>query len=335
MSASSLLQHRPVFVALTVGDPSGIGPELVMDLLGDEELADRVRLVVVGPGDLRPSEVPQWEGREAPGGAPLGHRWCESEGTGQVVMGKAQRSCGLAALAALRRGVELARSGEVAALVTAPVCKEALHLAGETVEGQTEYLGRLDGAEQCEMVAMVGDLRVILLTRHMSLKDALAGVKQRAIVERLQLFDETLRREGVTNPRLVVAGLNPHAGEGGLFGSEEHEQIEPAIAEARSLGLDVSGPVSPDAVFLEAARGRWDGVLALYHDQAFIPLKLLSHGRGVTLLAGLSFRRLSPVHGTAFDIAGQGIADATNLKAAVLAAAQGAVASARECIESR
>ena len=312
-------------IALTIGDPAGIGPELVQALLDDDALARDVQLVVVGPEDLKPEGLGFWQGPDSPDSTT--HLWCPTPGSGRVTMGSAQADCGRTALAALRCGADMAQTGDVAALVTAPVCKEALHLAGEEVEGQTELLGRWAGAEQCEMVAVAGNLRVMLLSRHLSLAAALKEVRHPTIVERLRLFDSTLRAEGIPAPRLAVAGLNPHAGEGGLFGSEEIEEIAPAVAEARARGISVHGPISPDRVFLEGARGQWDGILALYHDQGFIPLKLLSEGRGVTLLAGLPYRRLSPVHGTAFDIAGSGRADPTNLRIAVQMAASGGLGS--------
>jgi len=320
---STLTPHRNTRpkIALTVGDPAGIGPELVQALLADDALARDVQLVVVGPEDLKPEGVGSWQGAAAPDSAT--HLWCVTPGTGRVTMGHAQADCGRTALAALRRGADMAQAGEVAALVTAPVCKEALHMAGEEVEGQTELLGRWSGAKQCEMVAIAGKLRVMLLSRHLPLAVALKEVCRATIVERLRLFDATLRAEGIPAPRLAVAGLNPHAGESGLFGSEEIDEIAPAVSEACALGLSVQGPISADRVFLEGSRGHWDGVLALYHDQGFIPLKLLSQESGVTLLAGLPYRRLSPVHGTAFDIAGEGRADPTNLRVAVQMAAWG------------
>jgi len=324
---STLTPHRSkrARIALTVGDPAGIGPELVQSLLDDEGLAREVQLVVVGPEDLRPGGVGIWEGAGSSDSAP--HLWCATPGSGRVTMGSAQADCGRTALAALRCGADMAQAGDVAALVTAPVCKEALHMAGGEVEGQTELLGRWAGAKNCEMVAVAGNLRVMLLSRHLPLAVALKRVRRTAIVERLRLFDSTLRAEGIPAPRLAVAGLNPHAGESGLFGSEEIDEIAPAVEEARALGMSVHGPISPDSVFLEGARGQWDGILALYHDQGFIPLKLLSEGRGVTLLAGLPYRRLSPVHGTAFDIAGSGRADPGNLRIAVQMAARGALGS--------
>lgn len=303
-------------IALTVGDPAGIGPEIVLEALEDNALARRVRLLVIGPAALRPAALPNSGVDDRPG-----HRWLETPGPDSWTMGEAQESCGAAALAALREGVRLARAHQVAALVTAPVCKEALHLAGEKIEGQTELLARLDETSRFEMIGLSGKLRVMLLTRHLPLSEAIASITTKRVVQHLELFDEALRGIGIEHPRIALAGLNPHAGEGGILGREEQEILEPGVQRARAAGIDVLGPRSPDTVFLEASEGDFDGVLALYHDQAFIPLKLLSHGTGVTWIAGLSFLRLSPVHGTAFDIAGKGVADASNLLAAIGTAA--------------
>jgi len=296
-------------LALTVGDPAGIGPEIVATALADEELSRVLSLVVVGPLALKPDELALYGEQE-----PDAHAWRVTDGPETWDMGKVQPSCGRAALEALRVGADLAQSGRVTALVTAPVSKEALHLAGEAVEGQTELLVRWSGAQRCQMLAVAEPLRVLLLSRHLPLREAIANIDGKSIVQHLELLDETLRALGLAErPRLALPGLNPHAGESGLLGSEETDVLEPAVREACARGLDVTGPRSPDTVFLEALNGRWDGVLALYHDQAFLPLKLTGGDRGLTLIAGLPYLRLSPVHGTAFDIAGTGRASAGNL----------------------
>ncbi|MEZ6014339.1 MAG: 4-hydroxythreonine-4-phosphate dehydrogenase PdxA [Planctomycetota bacterium] len=344
---------RPL-IALTVGDPAGIGPETVAAALARPELRERMALLVIGPEALRPRTVPRLMGdaEAAPdldaglaGGSGPGHgagadararrplpeaavraaravadvAWLATPGPTQWSLGEVQASCGAAAVAALEAGHRYALAGAVDALVTAPVNKAALHLAGTRVEGQTELLARWCEVTRYEMIGMAGALRVMLLTRHMPLVAAIEAAREAALpgglLERhVALFDEALRAlVGIDRPRLAVAGLNPHAGEGGILGRDELERFAPAVARARASGFDVAGPVSPDAVFYEALQGRYDGVLALYHDQAFIPLKLLSNGRGVTVIAGLPYLRLSPMHGTAFDIAGQGLADPTNL----------------------
>ena len=305
-------------IALTVGDPAGIGPEVVMAALADPAVRRRLRVLVLGPGSLRPAHIPVRDS----GSSEESAAWIETFDPGAWKIGEVQASCGRAAIAALRAGHQLAIAGEADALVTGPVSKRALHLGGEEVEGQTELLGRWSNVERLEMIGISGSLRVMLLTRHLPLARAIASITRASVLDRLLLLDESLRSFGIESPRLALAGLNPHAGEGGVLGREESEILEPAVREARAAGLDVSGPRSPDTVFLEASRGSFDGVLALYHDQAFIPLKLLSNGEGVTVLAGLPYLRVSPVHGTAFDIAGRGIASPANLIAALVQAGE-------------
>jgi 4-hydroxythreonine-4-phosphate dehydrogenase len=316
--SSSAVDDRPR-LAVTVGDPAGIGPEVVLAALADARVRAAARLVVIGPRALRPAGVSMLQRADvarAPDTA-----WLESAGPERWELGRVQPECGAAALAALRAGHELALSGAVDGLVTAPVSKAALHAAGEVCEGQTELLGRWSGVERYEMVAVAGNLRVMLLTRHMPLRAALDLITVERVLAHLQLFDETLRGLGFARPRLALAGLNPHAGEGGLLGREDGLLLAPAVEAARAAGLDVSGPHSPDAVFLAAREGRHDGVLALYHDQAFIPVKLVADGEGLTWIAGLPYLRVSPAHGTAFDIAGSGRASPRNLIAALLQAA--------------
>ena len=330
-------REGPPTLALTVGDPAGIGPEICLEALAEPEVRAAARILVLGPGALRPDSIEPLdpaalEPADADGeGAGEGtgriefagpQAWLDTGGPDAWELGRPQASCGRAALDALARGAALARAGRVGALVTGPVSKEALHLAGEPVEGQTELLTRWDGAEFCQMMALAGPLRVMLLTRHLPLRTALEQITEDRVVRHLKLLHDTLIGLGIEAPRLALAGLNPHAGEAGLLGGEEREVLIPAAARARAAGLDVTGPVSPDTVFAQAAAGRHDAVLALYHDQAFIPIKLLAPDTGLTLLAGLSYLRLSPVHGTAFDIAGRGLASHANLTAALLQAAR-------------
>jgi len=311
---------RPL-LALTTGDPAGIGPEIVEHALALRELRERVRLLVVGPASCRPRSVPLLSSA-AESAQVDGAAWLATEGSGDWSVGRAQASAGRAALAALRAGHELALRGAVDGLVCAPVSKEALHLAGERVEGQTELLARWSEVPDVQMLGVARELRVLLLTRHMPLRDALAAITGERVRAHLVMLDEGLRQLGFAAPRLALAGLNPHAGERGLLGREDGELLAPAVEEARALGLAVSGPLSPDTVFLRAAQGEFDGVLALYHDQAFIPLKLHAPREGLTVLLRLPYLRVSPAHGTAFDIAGQGKADPTNLVTALEAAAR-------------
>ncbi len=317
-------EERPL-IALTCGDPAGIGPEIVAAALFDGRVREVARLVVLGPEPCRPSRIPRLTQY---GGDALqeieDHAWFATEAPPGWRMGAVQASCGAAALSALALGAELAEAGKVDALVTGPVSKEALHAAGEQVEGQTQLLGSWAGVTT-EMLAVADQLRVLLLTRHLPLKDALAAITEDRVVAHLKLLDHGLRDLGFKAPRLALAGLNPHAGENGLLGSEEAQMLEPAVTRARAIGLDVTGPLSPDTVFLSASRGAFDGVLALYHDQAFIPVKLHAPDSGLTVLFGLPYLRVSPAHGTAFDIAGRGLAKPDNLIHALRQAAAWAV----------
>jgi 4-hydroxythreonine-4-phosphate dehydrogenase len=313
------MDARPL-LALTAGDPAGIGPEIVAAVLADRSVLARARLLAIGPGSARPRVVPELP----PGADPRTIEeaaWLEVGSTRDWELGRAQASAGRAALAALRAGHELALARRVDALVCAPVSKEALHLAGERVEGQTELLERWSGT-RVAMLGLAGELRVLLLTRHLPLRAALEAVTTERVLTQLGVLAAGLEGLGFASPRLALAGLNPHAGENGLLGDEEARLLHPAVERARAEGLDVQGPLAPDTVFLRAARGEFHGVLALYHDQAFIPLKLHAPHAGLTVLLGLPYLRLSPAHGTAFDLAGSGRADPRNLAAAVLAAAR-------------
>jgi 4-phospho-D-threonate 3-dehydrogenase / 4-phospho-D-erythronate 3-dehydrogenase len=315
MSASD----RPL-LALTLGDPAGIGPEVSLAALRDARVRAAARVVALGPARLRPAHLPEVDPARL-GACDQG--WIDTGEDGPWELGRPQASAGHAALRALRRGAELAAAGLVDALVTAPVSKEALHLAGERVEGQTELLARWAGlGDDVEMLAMARGLRVLLCTRHMPLRAALDALTEGRVLDRLRLLDRGLRELGFEHPRLALAGLNPHAGEHGLLGAEEDDILRPAAERARALGLDVAGPESPDTVFLRALGGAYDGVLALYHDQAFIPVKLVAPGEGLTVLLGLPYLRISPAHGTAFDIAGMGRANPGNLIVALLEAAR-------------
>ncbi len=318
--------NRPPLLALTVGDPAGIGPEIVHRALLEHEVRRAARLVVIGPSGLRPTEVPAVAPGDSAGwreALPEGSAWWISlEGLTLWRMGETQREGGEAALAALRVGHRLALDRHVDALVTAPVSKEALHLAGEEVEGQTSLLGKWCGVDDHQMLAVAGKLRVLLLTRHLPLKEALEQVNEERVAAHLELLHRGLESLGLEAPSIALAGLNPHAGESGILGGEERAILQPAVHRAREAGIDVHGPISPDVVFAEGAKGVWDGVLALYHDQAFIPVKLLGEGCGFTVILGLPYLRLSPAHGVAFDLVGTGKARHSDLVATILQAAE-------------
>jgi len=212
--------------------------------------------------------------------------------------------------------------GRLNAMVSAPLNKEAMRAAGYSYEGQTQILAELCGAKRHGMALILGDLRIMLLTTHMSLSAAIERIKKDRVTAMVELAWEMLKFIEVPDPVIAVAGLNPHAGEGGLFGSEEIDEIIPAIKDCKSKGINVVGPLPADTVFHRANQGEFGLVLALYHDQGLMAVKLLGFGSAVTLLAGLPLIRTSVGHGTAFDIAGQNRADHTNLHKAIELAAE-------------
>ena len=313
---------RPLVV--TMGDPSGIGPEIVVKALSR---TDRPPCVVLGR-----SEVIEAAAERFAPGRPFatvgtieqatGDRHCievlDTGGSGEPLpVGEVSAASGLAAFAAIRAGIELARTGRASGLVTAPIHKEALAAAGLPYPGHTEMLAELGGGGQVAMMLANEEVRTVLVTIHCSLRDAIARIDHAAELAAIRLAHEGCRALGIMRPRVAVAGLNPHAGEGGLFGREEIEIIAPAIETARAEQIDASGPWPGDTVFMQARRGRFDVVVAQYHDQGLIPVKYLGVEDGVNITLGLPFVRTSPDHGTAFDIAGHGIADAGSLSTAI------------------
>ena len=209
------------------------------------------------------------------------------------------------------------QAGAARALVTAPIHKEALHAAGSPYPGHTEMLQALAGGAPVRMMLANEELRTVLVTIHCSLRQAIERVTRESVRETLVITHTALRRMGLATPRIAVAGLNPHAGEGGLFGDEEIVHIAPAIADARAAGIEASGPFAPDTIFMRARRGEFDVVVAMVHDHGLIPVKYLGVEQGVNVTLGLPFVRTSPDHGTAFDIAGRGVADPASLAAAL------------------
>jgi len=316
-------------VAITMGDPAGIGPEIVARLFSQPPLA--IPAIVIGDaGVLRrvvaglgiPVEVREIS---RPSEARLQSDTleviAETHLPADLPVGKVDRRCGAAAYGYVKRGVDLALAGEVAAIVTAPIHKEALSAAGIRYPGHTEILADLTNTRDYAMMLMNDELRVILVSIHVSLRRAIEAVDGEGEEKTIRLACRACRQLGIPAPRIAVAGLNPHAGEGGLFGNEDRDVIAPAVARARAEGMDVTGPHAPDTVFMRARRGEFDIVVAQYHDQGLIPVKYLGIDHGVNITVGLPFVRTSVDHGTAFDIAGQGIADPSSLRVALSHAA--------------
>jgi 4-hydroxythreonine-4-phosphate dehydrogenase len=240
----------------------------------------------------------------------------------RFVTGAVSAATGKAAGQYIEKAVELWKSKDIDAICTAPISKESLALGGYDFPGHTEFLAQLTSTKDFAMSFFAERLRVVLLSTHLSLSDAIERVRKPALVDLIKFADRELAKLLKRNVSIAVAGLNPHASEAGKFGSEEAEEIEPAVNECFEQGIQVSGPYSPDTIFLRGFKGEFDGVVALYHDQATIPVKALSFGSAVNVTLGLPFIRTSVDHGTAFDIAGRGIAEESSMKAAILLAAE-------------
>ena len=327
----SASHERPV-VAITLGDPCGIGPEVVAKALATPGLLDRCAPLVIGDQralkdamTLVGVSVPL-EAVADPGGM------TERPGIvavldpgdldpADVTPGRVSREAGRASMDWVERAARLCLSGDVAAMATAPVNKEAASLAGYKEIGHTEVLQRIAGAPRVPTMLMTRGLRVVHLTTHRSVRLACDAVTKENVLAVLLLTDEAFRGWGFESPRIGVAALNPHASDGGLLGDEEATQIEPAVEEARRRGVLATGPVPADIVFHQAIQGRYDAVLAMFHDQGHIPIKVHGFDESISINLGLPFIRTSVDHGTAFDIAGQGIAEATSMVRAALVAA--------------
>lgn len=311
-----------------MGDPAGIGPEILARSLLTPELPPcvvvgcprvmaRAFALCGGEVELRSIAEPA-EARFAQAGERPVVNLIEA-GTldPPPPYGAVSAAAGQAAYAALRRAIELAKAGAVGGLVTAPLHKEALAAAGVDFPGHTEILAAYGGAERVAMMLANAEIRTVLVSIHVALRAAIAAADFSAQMRAIRFADEGGRALGFTRPRVAVAGLNPHAGEGGRFGREEIEVIAPAVRAAQAEGIDASGPWPGDTVFMQARQGRFDVVVAQYHDQGLIPVKYLGLEQGVNITLGLPFVRTSPDHGTAFDIAGRGIAQAESMLTAI------------------
>lgn len=300
-------------IAITMGDPAGIGPELCCRIANDAELARRGRLTVFGCPRLL-QRVAQVTGLPAPPTI----RSCSA--ASDIVPGQISAAAGAAALAAVEAGIDACLAGEADALVTAPIHKQAIAAAGCPHPGHTELLAERCGCDDVAMLLSGAGLQVALVTIHQSLVSVAGALCSSEIIRVGRLLVAGLRRLGRPAPRIAVLGFNPHAGDGGRFGDEEARIVAPAIAALRAEGIDADGPLPPDTAFAPAIRRRYDGHLCLYHDQGLIPFKALAFDAGVNITLGLPIVRTSPDHGTAFDIAWQGRAAASSMRAAVTAA---------------
>ncbi len=306
-------------IAITMGDPCGIGPEVVVKALADPRVYASCRPLVIGntfamrqavqatglPLEINETGDPVAAGRNP---AVVDVVDIHNLNPEDITVGQISVPCGKAAMEWVTKAGELALAGIVDGIATAPLNKEAASLAGFQSIGHTELLQELAGAKTVPTMLLSKNLRVVHLTTHRSLRVACDYVKQERILEFLQLTHDTFVKWGFPRPRLAAAGLNPHNSDGGLLGNEEAEEIAPAVNAARERGIDAVGPIPADSVFPQAIEGRYDVVLAMFHDQGHIPVKVYGFEESVTANLGLPFVRTSVDHGTAFDIAGQGIA---------------------------
>jgi 4-hydroxythreonine-4-phosphate dehydrogenase len=314
---------RPV-LAVTMGDPAGSGPEIITKALADAEVRSGCRPLVVGDAAVMREAlgITKMPGRVTAvadvSEATFDRRLIEVLDLRNVELthfarGRVSAMAGKAAYEYVKRATELALAGEVGGIVTSAINKEALNAAGYRYDGHTGLLAELCGTRDVTMMLVAGDLRVAHVSTHVSLREALDRVRPERIVKVLRLLQEGVERLGIAQPRLAVAGLNPHAGEGGLFGDEEIRYIVPAIEEARRQGINASGPFPGDTVFFRTLHGEFDGAVAMYHDQGHVAAKMLGIWLGVNVTLGLPIVRTSVEHGTNFDMAGTGASDPRSL----------------------
>jgi 4-hydroxythreonine-4-phosphate dehydrogenase len=314
-----------------MGDPAGIGPEVVLKAVAEEEVRRACIPVIIGDApllahtartldlqsgyDIVRADEPFPEHSE-----PVIYHLGNIHGF--IEPGIESGAAGKAAGGYIEAAVELCAAGSIDAVATAPINKRALFLGGYSFPGHTEFFAHLTGAEEYAMAFVAGNLRIVLISTHVPLAEAIRLVERDRVLEIINLTHRELQRWGIERPRLAVAALNPHGAEGGLFGVEEASEIMPAIDAGRRDDINVQGPYSADTVFLRASRGEFDAVVACYHDQAMIPVKCLSFGEAVNVTLGLPFIRTSVDHGTAFDIAGKGLAEHSSMVAAIKLAAE-------------
>lgn len=292
-------------IAITLGDPAGIGPEVTLKALAAFQKKSSAQIVLLGPEFFYSALAKKLK---------LNLNFsCLFHGNfpEKIVYGRSVHHQTALAVRSIDRAVRLAMEGQVDAIVTPPIHKAGLKAAGFDIPGHTEYLAKLSGTKRYEMMLVGGPLRVVLVTRHTAIKEVPSKITRRRVMETILMADHELKRSfGIRKPRLVVCGLNPHAGELGTIGREEIQEIEPGVRAARKkTDALIAGPLSPDALFYDAYLGRYDAEICMYHDQGLIPLKMISRGAGVNVTLGLPFVRTSPDHGTAYDIAGRFKAD--------------------------
>ena len=324
--------EKPI-IAVTMGDPAGIGPEIVAKSIADKATYDVARCIVIGDkkvmekaikivgADLKVNVVDSPADGDYSYGV-LNMIDLDNIDMSRFEYGKINAMCGQAAFDYIKKSIEITMDKQADAVATTPINKESLHAAEVDFIGHTEIFGTLTGTDDPLTMFETNGLRVFFLTRHKSLRDMLDDIKKDRIIDYVERCTDALRRLGVKEGTMAVAGLNPHSGEHGLFGWEEVKEIAPAVEELRERGFNVAGPVPADSVFHQAAQGRFNSVLSLYHDQGHIATKTLDFDRTISITNGMPILRTSVDHGTAFDIAGKGIAGAVSMEEAIRLAAK-------------
>ncbi len=323
-----MIMDNNQIIGITMGDPSGIGPEIILKSFCLNDISE-MRIIVIGDYDIMNAA----------------HRLLKTDNIAlkrinnvsealftemtlnildlnlididKFQPGTVNEMSGNAAFGYIRKAIVLANNHEISGIATAPLNKEALHLAGHNYPGHTEILSALTNTTDYAMLLHDSQLSVIHVSTHISLLEAIKGLRKERIEKVIELADRSMKQLGCSQPSIAVAGINPHAGENGLFGDEETREIIPAVRAMKDKGFNVYGPFPPDTIFLQAINGKYDIVVAMYHDQGHIPLKLIGFKSGVNITAGLPFIRTSVDHGTAFEIAWQGKADESSMAEAV------------------
>lgn len=321
------------FIAVPIGDPAGVGPEIVAKAVADKEVFDVANCVIVGDkkivenaikiagADLTVNTITEPEEGDYREGI-LNLIDLDNVDMSEFEFGKVNGMCGKAAYEYIAKSIELANEGKVDAVATTPINKESLRAGNINFIGHTEIFGALTDTEDPLTMFETNGLRVFFLTRHVSLREMLDMIKKDRIKDYVKRCLEALRKLGVTDGTMAIAGLNPHSGEHGLFGWEEVNEITPAVEELKAEGYDVAGPIGADSVFHQAAQGKYTSVLSLYHDQGHIATKTLDFEKTIAVTNGMPILRTSVDHGTAFDIAGKGIVSAVSMIEAILLAAK-------------
>lgn len=327
-----MYMEKPI-IAVTMGDSAGIGPEIVAKSIADKATFDVARCIVIGDkkvmekaieivgADLKVNVVDSPADGDYSYGV-LNMIDLDNIDMSRFEYGKINAMCGQAAFDYIKKSIEITMDKQADAVATTPINKESLHAAEVDFIGHTEIFGALTGTDDPLTMFETNGLRVFFLTRHKSLRDMLDDIKKDRIIDYVERCTDALRRLGVKEGTMAVAGLNPHSGEHGLFGWEEVKEIAPAVEELKERGFNVAGPVPADSVFHQAAQGRFNSVLSLYHDQGHIATKTLDFDRTISITNGMPILRTSVDHGTAFDIAGKGIAGAVSMEEAIRLAAK-------------